>query len=284
MIDGKTKILGLIGSDIEHSLSYCMHNYAASNRSINAVYVPISTPQDNLDAAISILRSPSFLGANITQPHKKEILPFLDRIDPIAERIGAVNTVIKDENGMLIGKNSDVFGFLSALKESRFPYTDKDVLRLGAGGAAYAVTDALSGMGTRSIYVYNRTAAKAIALIEHFQSYYPNQSYVLCTNPHELIIPLLIVNATPLGTPNTSLAQAFPPHPTLKPSDSLIDLVYHPTPLVQKASQKCLVSADGQSMLLHQAALSFSWWFQTSAPIREMRTALQTHLDFWNAS
>ena len=215
---------------------------------------------------------------------QKNILSFLDQLDPQAKRIGAVNTIIKDNDGALIGKNSDAPGFISALKEAKLPYIDRDVLLLGAGGAAWAIADALSGLGKRCIHIYNRTTSKAQSLIEHLLKHYPEQSYSLCLTPQALRMPLLIVQATPVGTPQSALAQKMPPHPKLKTEDALIDLVYHPTPLLQKAQQQGVLAIDGQSMLLHQAAISFSWWFQTPPPIYEMRKALQQHLDFWNAS
>ena len=167
MIDGKTKIVGLIGSNIEHSLSYCMHNFAFKQKSLNAVYVPFCVSQSDLINISHVLRSPSFVGANVTLPYKKNILSFLDQLDPQAKRIGAVNTIIKDNDGTLIGKNSDAPGFISALKEAKLPYIDRDVLLLGAGGAAWAIADALSGLGKRCIHIYNRTTSKAQRLIEH---------------------------------------------------------------------------------------------------------------------
>ena len=156
----QTRITGLIGHPITHSKSYVMHNAALQHLDISAVYLPFPCPtKEDLHNLTSAFRTHAFVGANITTPHKKTIIPLLDTLDATAQQIGAVNTLCAKE-GLLVGKNSDAQGFLNALEEDSITYKNRPVFVIGAGGAARAITYALAPHAS-SITIYNRTTIHA---------------------------------------------------------------------------------------------------------------------------
>ncbi len=270
-IDGTTRITGLIGHPIAHSKSYAMHNHALETLGISAVYVPLPCQKkQDLSALLDAFRTHAFLGANVTTPYKQHVIPLLDTLDDAAQNIGAVNTICTTSSGALIGKNSDAKGFLQALTEANISYTNRPVFILGAGGAARAVAHALAPH-TSSITIANRSKSNAKKLHAQLKEKYPNIPLFLCAEPTEYVPPpnLLLVQCTPLGNQGE-----IPPHPPIHDQMTVVDLLYTHTPLLQKASQKGAHTQDGTAMLIHQAALSFSWWFHKPPPIEIMRTTL----------
>ncbi|MAA78736.1 MAG: shikimate dehydrogenase [Deltaproteobacteria bacterium] len=265
----QTQITGLIGHPIAHSKSYAMHNAALQNLKIPAVYLslPCPTPKD-LQNLTSAFRTHAFVGANITTPHKKTIIPLLDQLDGTAQRIGAVNTLCSN-NGILVGKNSDAEGFLNALKEDNIEYKNHPIFVIGAGGAARAITHALAPHVT-SITIYNRSMARAKQLVIELREQYPECTFDTCIDPTTYCTEpdTILVQCTPLGRKGE-----IPPHPPLIANMTVVDLLYTQTPLLQKAQQIGAKTQDGNAMLLHQAALSFSWWFSCSPPLTIMREA-----------
>ena len=265
----QTRITGLIGYPIAHSKSYAMHNAAMQKLDIPAVYLsfPCPTSQDihNLTCAF---RTHAFVGANITIPHKKTIIPLLDTLDETAQKIGAVNTLCS-KDGTLVGKNSDAQGFLNALEEDGISYKEQPIFIIGAGGAARAVTYALAPH-VSSITIYNRTAHHAQLLINELSEQFPTCTFEICTNPttHQTKPYTILVQCTPLGRNGE-----IPPHPPLINNMTVVDLLYTQTPLLQKAQQIGAKTQDGNAMLIHQAALSFSWWFSCPPPIKIMKEA-----------
>jgi len=272
-IHGHTTISGLIGYPIAHSLSYALHNTALKALHIDACYVPlIASDHSALTSLVAAMRTPSFVGANVTTPHKETIIPLLDAIDETAQHIGAVNTIIKTSSGDLMGKNSDAEGFLVSLNEANISYPLRDLFLIGAGGAARAVA-MMMAPHVSSITISNRTPAKALQLIDDIKSRLGNRDIPLyfCPDPQRYTANhrTIIVQCTSLGR-NGEL----PPHPPLDESCTVIDLLYSHTPLLQKAKTIGAQIQNGSSMLLHQAALSFSWWFSVPPPIDIMRSSL----------
>lgn len=264
-----TRITGLIGHPIAHSKSYAMHNTALKKLGIPAVYLSFPCPTSNdLEHLTSAFRTRAFVGANITTPHKKAIIPLLDQLDETALKIGAVNTLCS-ENGVLVGKNSDAQGFLNALKEDGIEYNNRPIFIIGSGGAARAVAYALAPYAS-SITIYNRSIHKAQELSHELNELHPKCSFDICPNPatHSLEAQTILVQCTPLGRKGE-----LPPHPQLITDMTVVDLLYTQTPLLQKAQQLGAKTQDGSAMLLHQAALSFSWWFSCSPPLNMMREA-----------
>ena len=271
MINGSYKITGLIGSNINRSLSYLLHNHALKNLNIEGVYLPFVVSPQELYSFVQTLRTTSFVGANVTLPHKENVLPFMDRLDRHASRIGAVNTIIAHQDGSLTGANSDGLGFLAALDQAAIQYTNRPVFIIGAGGAARAIVDALSPHA-QSITIFNRTTARAHSLIAHCKPHFPQQHYTICTDPHvhPLTRDTLLVQCTPQG----SNGKIRPPHPPLHPQMTVVDLIYRDTPLLCHARSLGAQVQNGTAMLYHQASLSFSWWFKTSPPANLMEQAL----------
>lgn len=267
-IHAHTQITGLIGHPIAHSKSYAMHNAALQACDISAVYLSFPCAHAiDLQHLITAFRTKAFVGANVTTPHKKNILPLLDRLDDEAKKIGAVNTIYTDQAGTLIGKNSDAQGFQNALDEDDITYHDRPVFLIGAGGAACAVAHALAAH-VSSITIYNRNTARAQDLVQQLTKEYPSCSFFVCTQPKDHIASndTLLIQCTPLGRNGE-----IPPHPPLHPHMTVVDLLYTNTPLLQKAKNLGCTTQDGNPMLIHQAALSFSWWFSCSPPLEIMR-------------
>ena len=276
-----TKVYGIFGHPVSHSLSPIMHNAAFRKLNLDCVYVAFDIHPDNLDSATCAIKSMGISGVNVTIPHKERIISLLDGTSREVALTGAVNTV-KNENGNLTGYNTDVDGFLKAIKEDLgvMP-TDLRVFLLGAGGAARAVLTALCMNGASEIYLINRTLDKANALASEFKKSYKDVSiepYALEDTgsvERSMRTADLLVNASSSGMEGVpSIAVQL----ELLPKQSLVyDLVYKPrdTALLSKAKELGLKSAGGISMLLYQGAKSFEIWTGKVAPVDEMRKALE---------
>ena len=160
MINGATKLVGLIGWPVEHSLSPAMHNAAFASLGLNWVYVPLPVPPGTVEAAVKGLAALGFQGANVTVPHKQAVMPYLDELTEAAKIIGAVNTIVvggaeAHSRTPLRGDNTDAEGFIRALREGGFEPQGSSATVLGAGGAARAVVYALLASGTTEVRVLN---------------------------------------------------------------------------------------------------------------------------------
>ena len=282
-INGHTKLVGLIGHPIEHSLSPAMHNSAFAALNLNWCYLPLTVHPERLGEAVTGLRALSFVGANVTVPHKEAVMSHLDHVAPEAQAIGAVNTIVVHE-GRSIGYNTDWRGFLTALSEGGFDPQGKRAVALGAGGAARAVVYALAQDGAQ-VTVLNRTPARAHALIRNFSPLFPSTSLfalplTLQTLEERTADAHLLVNTTPVGLwPEVDQSPwpedlAFPGHLTV------FDLVYNPgrTKLLRQAQQAGAKVIGGLGMLVHQGAAAFELWTGEKAPVGAMYEAAKKHL------
>ncbi|GAI80789.1 unnamed protein product [marine sediment metagenome] len=147
LISGRTRICGIIGDPIEHSMSPVMHNAAFKNEGVDYVYLPFRVKKEELGKAIEGMRALNIRGLNITIPHKVAVIQFLDELDPLADKIGAVNTIVNND-GVLTGYNTDATGFLQALLERGIEPRGKSVVILGAGGASRAISFILAERGS----------------------------------------------------------------------------------------------------------------------------------------
>lgn len=271
-IDSATALYGIIGHPVRHSLSPNMHNAAFRYMGIKAVYLAFDVT--DLDAAVRGVRGLGVSGLSVTIPWKEDILKLLDEIDPVADKIGAVNTVC-NKNGRLIGYNTDWNGAVRALTAVGC-VQDKRVLVLGAGGSARAVTAGLREKGAH-VLVANRTVSKARTLAEAFSS-----SWLGLDSIYEELRetpPDIVVNTTSVGmAPNTDsmpVSSAF-----LEALGSaggvVMDIVYAPleTMLLRESAQNGCVTVNGLEMLVLQAAQQFELWTGLSAPVEVMRKAL----------
>lgn len=281
-ISGNTKIVGILGHPIGHTLSPVMQNAAFAALDLDYCYLPFDVPPEQLADAIRGLRALGTHGVNITIPHKETVFPLLDQLTEAAQKIGAVNTVEFTDNA-LIGHNTDGQGFLRALQEeTEMNPKGTRVLILGGGGAARAVAVQLALAGAKEIQIMNRTLERGRALVDHLQQMFPSlqalsipwvQEVAAWQSALEKID--LLVNTTPVGMEGKEGGSPLPTESI--PSGLLVsDLVYHPflTPLLQGARAKGARTLPGLWMLLHQGALSFEIWTGKRAPLSIMRHSL----------
>jgi shikimate dehydrogenase len=280
-VKATTKVYAIFGHPVRHSLSPIMHNAAFGKLNLDCVYVAFDIHPNNLESTTRAIKSMGISGVNVTIPHKERIIPFLDGTAPEVALTGAVNTV-KNEDGKLTGYNTDVQGFLMAIKEDLgVTPNGLRIFLLGAGGAARAVLTALCMTGASEIYLINRTLHKATALASEFKKSYKDisiESYALEDTgsvEQSLTAADLLINASSTGMEGAASIE-------LKleslPKRSLVyDLVYKPrqTALLKKASKLGLKSAGGISMLLYQGAKSLEIWTGETAPVDEMRKAIE---------
>ncbi|HEY9858763.1 MAG TPA: shikimate dehydrogenase [Candidatus Obscuribacterales bacterium] len=285
LITGTTKLLGVIGDPIKHSLSPVMHNAAIAALGLDYVYVPLPVAPSDLATAIVGFAAIDLRGFSITIPHKQAIIPLLNQVSDVAQAIGAVNTVWRTEQGWS-GTNTDVIGFLAPLKTYERDWSQTTAVILGNGGAARAVVAGCAQLGCAAVKVVGRDRQK----LDHFQ-----QSWVNSPIPVELAIHSwedlpsllpdagLLVNSTPIG---------MPPHDEASPLEDAIatkiaagaiayDLIYTPSPtrFLRQAQQQGAIAIDGLEMLVQQGAAALEIWLQESPPVEVMRQALRNYLN-----
>ena len=258
----------LLGHPVAHSLSPAMHNAAFAALGLPHRYEARDVEPERLADVVEALRSEDVLGANVTIPHKEAALRLVDELADEARRIGAVNTIVR-RSSRLVGDNTDGYGFARALATAHVDVTGKDVLVLGAGGAARACVNALSA--ARTVLVAARGLDRASALAQ--AAGMPARAMPWADARRTARIDVL-VNATPLGLHGEDLLAefSFAELPRI-----VVDLVptRTETPLVRRAREAQDVRVvDGLSMLLHQAARSFTLWTGREAPLAVMRAAL----------
>ena len=262
-INGHTKIYGILGRPVAHTLSPAMHNAAFRELGVNAVYVAFPVP--DLTAAVAGLRGLNLAGVSVTLPFKEEIIPLLDELDPRAVQIGAVNTVV-NRNGHLVGYNTDWLGALTAL-QVRAAIAGEHFLILGAGGAARAIAFGLKEAGGR-VTLADLDAARATALAEDLGA------AAIALNALGQCPATGLINATPVGM--EPQVEEIPISPDLLSRFTLVmDIVYRPlqTRLLREAQNRGCATIDGLQMLIHQATAQFELWTGLAAPLEVMSRA-----------
>jgi shikimate dehydrogenase len=270
------KYAGVIGYPLSHSLSPTLFRAAFDAAGIDARYEKWPATPEELPGRVSALREPDVFGANVTIPHKEAVVPLLDALDPLAERIGAVNTIV-NEGGRLSGHNTDVPGFSRSLREDAgFDARGRPAVVLGAGGAARAIAVALIELGAARITVVGRTASRAEKLVADLRPHAGATSLATGGANGALREAELIVNCTPAGTRGSGAEGASPLAPEEIPGGAVVfDLVYNPpeTPLVAAARSRGATAVSGLGMLVYQAAESFRLWTGQDAPVDAMLSA-----------
>lgn len=264
MIDGNTRLIGLIGYPVAHSYSPAMHNAAAAALGLNVAYVPLPVSPERLPDALRGLVALGFRGVNVTVPHKEAVMSHLDAVFPAARVIGAVNTIVIGD-GRLTGFNTDWSGFLADLESYRLALYGRDCLVLGAGGSARAVVYALLRRGGR-VSVLARRPDQARRLAEELKPAFPSAADIavgrLDDAPRvaaQLDEPV-IVNATPLGmSGERAELSPWPDGAPFPPGAFVYDLIYNPaeTRLMAQARAAGRRAANGLGMLVGQAAEAF---------------------------
>jgi shikimate dehydrogenase len=276
-ISAQTRMLAVLGHPIGHSLSPVIHNAALQSQGVDAVYLAFDVEPKDLPLALGGLRSLGFWGANVTLPHKERAAELMDTLDPLAARVGAINTII-NQNGLLIGHNTDISGFTTALKTVRLAgAAGARCLVLGAGGAARAVLVALTDGGAADIRVFNRTTARAESLCESAREWGGGSCSVVDSAglARAAVEADVIVNATSVGLGDSVKDSAIPVD-ILDCHHMVVDLVYglQPTLLVTEAIARGAVAVGGMEMLLSQAASSYRLWTGKEAPVDVMRASV----------
>ena len=260
-LSGNAKIAGVIGWPVAHSLSPRLHGYWLQTLGIDGAYVPLPVAPENISDALRALPKLGFAGANVTVPHKEAALAAVDEVSEIANRIGAVNTLICKSDGTLYGDNTDAFGFIENLRAGAPSWRPDSgrALVLGAGGAARAVITALIDAGVTEISLSNRTLARADDVAQYIGGNVAVVPWEARDTAAEGVT--LLVNTTTLGM--TGKAPLEMDIRALADDAVVTDIVYAPlqTPLLASAHARGLTTVDGLGMLLHQARPGFEAWF-----------------------
>jgi shikimate dehydrogenase len=273
-ISGKTKVCGIIGDPIEHTMSPVMHNAAFQKLGLDFVYLPFRVKKEELSRAVDGVRALNIKGLNVTIPHKVAIIPFLDKLDPLAEKIGAINTIVNDE-GVLTGYNTDATGFLQALLEQGVEPGGKTTVILGAGGASRAISFILAERGA-NLVILNRKSGRAEELAQRMAQVFEKEITALPLSKENLAKVLaradILVNTTSVGM-NPDIDETPVPAKLLKPGLIVFDIVYNPiqTRLLKEAEAAGAKTINGLDMLVWQGALAFEKWTGRKAPLELMK-------------
>jgi len=274
-------IYGVIGDPIEHSLSPQMHNAAFKKLGLNCIYLPFRVTQRDLKSAALGMRALNIRGFNVTTPHKTAIVKFLDELDKTAQEVGAVNTILNDE-GRLIGYNTDGLGAVRALEEQNEDPSDKRIVLIGAGGAATAIAFTLARRA-RSIFILNRTQHKAVKLAKDIKRKLMKKVSAGSLTRDLLLETLrdadILINATSIGMYPKS-KQTVATRKILHSGMVVFDIVYDPvkTLLLSEAEAAGAKTIPGVGMLVHQGAEAFKIWTNHSPPVEVMRRAVMEGL------
>jgi shikimate dehydrogenase len=274
-----TKYINLLAYPAGHSISPTFQQAALDHHGLDARYDAASTAPDALGDAIDTLRGEGYLGANVTIPHKETVRRHLDALDPWAEALGAVNTIVK-QGDRLIGHNTDAYGLLRALeKQAAFQPRGQSVLLLGAGGAGRAAAFGLCREGIASLTIANRTVERAEALVAALGQAGPALSAISLERravAEAMAGADLVVNATSVGMNQGGAAGESPIDIGLvRPGTVVFDMVYTPldSPLVEGARSAGAVGVSGLWMLIYQGAAAFELWTGKEAPVDVMYEA-----------
>jgi len=265
-VGGATRIVGLLGYPLSHSLSPRMQNAAFAARGLDWAYVPLPVEPARLEAAVAGVAALDFAGANVTIPHKTAVVAFCDELDEVAERAGSVNTLVI-RAGVVVGSSTD-----GAAVVEQVDVAAGRALVLGAGGAAQAVATALIEAGSPSLRVAARQSERAHALVSRLLSLFPGRDVAAAESwPPVSGEAMLVVNATPVRE------EVY-----VEPArgQAIVDLAYNPdgrpTALVARARERGCDTVDGLDVLVAQGAASFERWTGVAAPLEVMRSAIRS--------
>jgi len=264
-LDQATKIYGVAGNPVSHSMSPLMQNSAFHRERLNAVYLPLKT--DSVEDLMTFARQLPLSGLSVTMPLKQKVLPYLANVDPLTAKLGACNTIRTGADGKLYGFNTDVAGVIRPL-EKRMTLKGASVLVLGAGGAARAAVYGLAEKGA-TVFIWSRKEAAARELATLAGATSISRQQIRATHFDVLI------NATPCGM--TGNHHPLPLEPEEWTARIVFDLVYNPleTPLLKEAHARGIATIQGVEMFVHQGARQFELWTGKPAPEAEMLRVVQ---------
>lgn len=269
IVSGKARLAGVLGWPVSHSRSPRLHGFWLERLGIDGAYLPLAVAPENLETVIRALPRMGFAGANVTVPHKEAVMKLVDRLDPLAARIGAVNTLVVGEDGSLEGRNTDAYGFFENLRQGcpAWAPASGPAAVIGAGGASRAVVAALIDAGVPEIRLANRSRERAEALVADLGG--PVRVVEWAERAEMLESCALLVNTTTLGmTGQSNLDLELAALPT---TAVVNDIVYVPleTDLLARARARGNPVVDGLGMLLHQAVPGFTAWFGQRPEVTE---------------
>jgi shikimate dehydrogenase len=281
-ITGATRLAGIMGWPVAHSRSPLLHGFWLEKSGVDGAYLPLPVRPEYIAEALRALPILGFRGCNLTIPHKQAALSVVDRVEPLARRIGAVNTIVVAPDGALEAQNTDAFGFRENLRGA-VPDWDPGsgpAVVLGAGGSARAVVAALTDTGITEIRIVNRTVSRAATLARDLGSLMTS----ITVHPWSEVSRVqrdagLLVNTTSLGM--TGEPPLVLDLSSLPPSAPVVDIVYVPleTSLLAAARRRGHPVVDGLGMLLHQGRPGFEAWFGTPVKVTpELRAAIVASL------
>jgi len=281
VISGKTKVCGVIGDPIEHTLSPIMHNAAFEALKIDYVFLAFKVKPVEVKNAMNGMRALGIHGLNVTMPHKNAVIKYLDEVDPAGKTIASTNTIL-NKDGRLLGFNTDGVGALNALEQNGVEPRGKRVLLLGAGGAAKAIAYTLS-QEADELVILNRTPKSAIELADLLKRKFHKKITAGQLSPSTVKDNLaeadVLINATSVGMePNANQSPVAPQW--LRRGLAVMDIVYNPveTRLAKDAKAAGAQVVSGVEMLIYQGAVSFEIWTACTAPVEVMRKAALNHL------
>ena len=283
-ITGRTQLTGLLGSPVAHSLSPRMHNTAFRLLGLDYVYLCFEVTEDTLSEAVRGLKVCGIRGFNLTMPNKNRMLEMLDVCTPAARLVGAVNTVLQ-EDGRLIGYNTDGIGFLRSLQESGTDIKGKKMVLLGAGGAASAIAAQAALDGVAELHIFLRPDSRFYARTKQLADALETETackVVLCDMADSLYLKKLLgtadvlVNATPVGMEPETDRCLIPEQGWLPESLTVADIIYHPrkTKLLELAEKAGCQTCPGVGMLLYQGAEAFRIWTGKDMPVGQIRNLI----------
>ena len=269
--DGYTRTCGLIGNPVKHTMSPLIHNSLASMTGINMVYVPFEVKEKELKNAIKGAVALDIRGMNVTIPYKTDVIPFLEDVDPLAKAIGAVNTLVRTENGGFKGYNTDMTGLYHAMQDEGIELKDQTVVILGAGGVARPTAFLCANKGAKKVYILNRTFEKAVDVADEV-----NLALEL-TDSDEKVVPMLLgdyrrvletedsfiaIQCTSVGLFPDVNSAVIEDEEFYKKVSSAMDLVYRPlqTKFLKLAKEAGAKTFSGLKMLLYQGIDAYELW------------------------
>jgi shikimate dehydrogenase len=284
IISGKTKICALIGDPVEHSMSPAIHNVAFREMGLDYVYVTFRVKVEDVPAAIEGMKALDIRGLSVTMPHKVAVPKLLDKLDPLAEKIGAINTIVNDD-GVLTGYNTDATGFLQAMLERGFEPKEKNIVVLGAGGASRAVSFVLADRGA-NLTILNRLEEFdwAVELARRLSQAFGKSVEALELNRDNLTKAIgkadILVNATSVGM-DPNINETPVPAELLKPGMVVYDIIYNPikTKLLKEAESVGAEIISGVDMLVWQGVMAFEKWTGKKPPFEPMKAEALKYLE-----
>ncbi len=284
-IKGTTKLCGLIGNPVEHSISPLIHNTLANLCGLDMVYTTFRVEAGNVDCAVKGAHALNILGMNVTVPHKQEVIAALEDIDPIAQSIGAVNTLVRTAHGYK-GYNTDILGLARELEEEGVSLADAEVVLLGAGGAARAIAFLCVEKGAKHVTILNRTVEKAQAIAQdvnaHFQTQtveaQPIDAYKTFTQEGYIVLQTSSVGLYPNSDKTLIEDEVF-----YQKAAVGVDIIYNPaeTKFMKLMKQQGKPAYNGLKMLLYQGVSAFELWNDvqvTAEQAQEVYTLMKKEL------